>query len=184
MSRDPFRVRSSGCRSRRNAPQPADDDITFRSDVSLVRVDAQVVDRSNRAITGLQKEDFVLLENGQLREIKNFASEDMPMDVVLLLDVSGSMQPHIERLSHASHQALQALGEGDRVAIMVFDRTSRVRMQFQSNWNVVERELENVLHQESFDGGTDITRGLLDAASYIGKSGQGKRPARDRDFDR
>ena len=151
---------------------PAGDDIVFRSDVSLIRVDAQVVDKSNRAITGLQKEDFVLRENGQPREIKNFASEDMPMDVVLLLDVSGSMQPHIQRLSQASHQALQALGEGDRVAIMVFDRSSRVRMQFQSNWTVVERELENVLNQESFDGGTDITRGLLDAASYIGKAGR------------
>jgi VWFA-related protein len=149
-----------------------DDNIVFRSDVSLVRVDAQVVDRTNHAITGLQKEDFVLLEDGQNREIKNFASEDMPMDVLLLLDVSGSMQPHIERLSQAAHQALQALGEGDRVAIMVFDRSSRVRMQFQSNWGVVERELENVLRQESFDGGTDITRGLLDAASYIGKAGR------------
>jgi VWFA-related protein len=153
-------------------PAAPDDNIVFRSDVSLVRVDAQVVDRTNHAITGLQKEDFVLLEDGQKREIKNFASEDMPMDVVLLLDVSGSMQPHIERLSQAAHQALRALGEGDRVAIMVFDRSSRVRMQFQSNWSVVERELENVLNQESFDGGTDITRGLLDAASYIGKSGR------------
>ena len=153
-------------------PAAPDDDIVFRSDVSLVRVDAQVVDRSNRAITGLQKEDFVLLEDGENREIKNFASEDMPMDVVLLLDVSGSMQPHIQRLSQASHEALQALGEGDRVAIMVFDRSSRVRMQFQNNRGVIERELENVLRQEYFDGGTDITRGLLDAASYIGKAGR------------
>jgi len=42
----------------------ADDPVTFRSDVSLVRVDAQVWDRDNRSITGLRVEDFVLTENG------------------------------------------------------------------------------------------------------------------------
>ena len=149
-----------------------DDSLVFKSDVSLVRVDAQVVDRNNRAITGLQREDFVLLENGTQREIRNFESEDMPMDLVLLLDVSGSMQSHIERLSEASHRALQVLGPDDRVAVMVFDRGARLRMPFKNGVESVERELENVLRQETFDGGTDINRGLLEAASYIGRDGR------------
>lgn len=149
-----------------------DDSLVFKSDVSLVRVDAQVVDRNNRAITGLQREDFVLLEGGTKREIRNFESEDMPMDLVLLLDVSGSMQSHIERLSEASHRALQVLGPDDRVAVMVFDRGARLRMPFKNGVESVERELENVLRQETFDGGTDINRGLLEAASYIGRDGR------------
>ena len=95
-------------------PAAAADDtnVVFRSDVSLVRVDAQVVDRSNRVITGLKIDDFVLLEDGQKMTIRNFESEDMPVDILLLLDVSGSMQPHIERLSNAAHQALQVLERG------------------------------------------------------------------------
>lgn len=149
-----------------------DDNLVFRSDVSLVRVDAQVVDRNNRAITGLQREDFILLEDGKRQEIRNFESEDMPMDLVLLLDVSGSMQSHIERLSEASHQALQVLGPDDRVAVMVFDRQARIRLPFKNGVEAVERELENVLRQETFDGGTDINRGLLEAASYIGRDGR------------
>ena len=155
-------------------PAAAADDtnVVFRSDVSLVRVDAQVVDRSNRVITGLKIDDFVLLEDGQKMTIRNFESEDMPVDILLLLDVSGSMQPHIERLSNAAHQALQVLGKGDRVAVMVFDRQSRLRMPFRNNLDVIEQELENVLRQETFDGGTDITRGMLDAANYIGKEGR------------
>ncbi|HTC34725.1 MAG TPA: hypothetical protein VK724_15200, partial [Bryobacteraceae bacterium] len=44
----------------------ADDDVVFKSDVSLVRVDAQVVDSSNRAITHLQATDFVLKEDGHV----------------------------------------------------------------------------------------------------------------------
>jgi VWFA-related protein len=154
----------------------ADEDIVFKSDVSLVRVDAQVLDRNNRAITGLHKEDFVLLENGKRQEIRNFESENMPVDVVLLLDVSGSMQSHIQQLSEASHQALQVLGPDDRVAVMVFDRGARLRLPFKNGVESVERELENVLRQETFDGGTDINRGLLEAISYISR--EGRRDAR------
>jgi VWFA-related protein len=150
----------------------AEEPIVFRSDVALVRVDAQVVDRNNRAITGLQVEDFVLLQNGQKREIRNFEAEEMPTDVLFLLDVSGSMQSHIQRLASAAEQALRVLGPDDRVGIMVFDRSTRVRMPFRKNGDAVVRELENVLNQETFDGGTDITRGLLDAANMMQRDGR------------
>ncbi|HUS08457.1 MAG TPA: VWA domain-containing protein [Bryobacteraceae bacterium] len=158
------------------AASAAEGDVVFRSDVALARVDAQVVDRDNRAITGLRAEDFILRENGQPREIRNFASEDMPVDVVLLLDVSGSMRPHVERIYAAAHNALQVLGDNDRVAIMVFDRTTRLRLPFRNSREDVERGLELLLRQETFDGGTDITRGLLDAAQYVGR--EGRRDAR------
>jgi uncharacterized protein with von Willebrand factor type A (vWA) domain len=96
----------------------------------------------------------------------------MPVDVLLLLDVSGSMQSHIQRLSDAAHQALLVLGEQDRVAVMVFDRQSRLRMPFRSNRQTVEREIQNVLRMESFDGGTDITQALHYAANYIAREGR------------
>ncbi len=151
---------------------PADDNVTFRSDVSLVRVDAQVLDRDNRAVTGMRAEDFVLREEGRVQPIRNFSSENMPVDVLLLFDVSASMRPHVQRIASAAHQALSVLGETDRVGIMVFDRTTRVRLSMRSSRSEVERELENMLRQETFRGGTDITRALLDAAAYVGREGR------------
>jgi VWFA-related protein len=150
--------------------KPEGPSVTFRSDVSLARVDAQVVDRENRPIRGLRVEDFVLREDGKQQEIHNFQSEKMPVDVLLLLDVSRSMEPHVERIASASHQALRALGDQDRIAIMVFDRSTRVRMPFRASRQDAERELERVLDQETFEGGTDITRGLLDAAGYMAQN--------------
>jgi len=79
--------------------KPGDPAVTFRSDVALKRVDAQVVDSANRPITGLTKDDFVLRENGKQQEIRDLQSEKMPVDVVLLLDVSRSMQPHVRRIA-------------------------------------------------------------------------------------
>ena len=153
-----------------------DSDVVFHSDVSLVRVDAQVVDRDNRAVTGLRLSDFVLREEGRPQQIRNFASENMPVDVLFLLDVSGSMRPHVQRIADAASQALRALGAEDRVAIMVFDRQTRLRMPFRKSRSDVMREFDRLLDQETFHGGTDITRGLYDAAAYVGR--EGRREAR------
>lgn len=154
----------------------SEEEVVFRSDVSLVRVDVQVLDRDNRAVPGLRIEDFVLREGRQVREIRNFARENMPVDVLFLLDVSGSMRPHVQRVASAAHQALRTMGKDDRVAIMVFDRMTRVRSTFKKDLDGVDREFEAVLRHETFNGGTDITRALFDAADYIGR--QGRRDAR------
>jgi VWFA-related protein len=153
-----------------------DDDLVFRSDVSLVRVDAQVVDSSNRPIVHLRVTDFVLREDGRVVPIRNFASENMPVDVLFLLDVSGSMRPHVQRIADASGQALTQLGKDDRMGIMVFDRYTRVRLAFSSSHQNVQREFDRLLRDERFNGGTDITRAMLDAADYIGR--EGRRDAR------
>jgi VWFA-related protein len=146
------------------------EEVTFRSDVNLVRVDAQVVDRSNRAITGLTAADFVVRERGEVREIKSFAAEDMPLDVLFLIDVSGSMRPHVERVAAASDAALRLLNKEDRIALLVFDRRTRVRMPFRQNRRDLPAIFDNLLRDENFGGGTDITRALYDAVRYMAQN--------------
>src|SRR6476659_2304140 len=107
---------------------PDDDEVVFHSDVSLVRVDAQVVDSNNRTVTQLNAEDFVLRLDGRVLPIRNFVSEGIPVDVLFLLDVSSSMRPHVQRIADASSQALTVLGKDDRMGIMVFGRSTRVRL--------------------------------------------------------
>ena len=141
----------------------AEDEVVFRSDTTLVRLDVQVLDTGRRAITGLEKEAFHLRENGKAVAIKSFAAEAMAIDVLFLIDVSGSMRPHVERMAQAAHRALPGLRSQDRVAIMVFDRLARVRMPFRAAREGA-REFDNLLRGESFDGGTDITRAVLAAA--------------------
>lgn len=147
----------------------ADDPAVFKTDVALTRVDAQVIDRDGRTITNLQADDFVLRMNGQLLPIRNFASENMPVDIVLLLDVSGSMQPHVQRIAAAAYDALNVLTEKDRVAIMVFDTRTRVRLPFSSSHSAITDELNRLLRSERFNGGTRITQALVDAANYVGR---------------
>jgi len=149
-----------------------DDPAVFKSDVAMTRVDAQVVDRVGRPISGLQVSDFVLRVDGKVQPIRNFASENMPIDILLLLDVSGSMEPHLQRIADASEQALRVLAPQDRMAIMVFDTRTKVRLPFDQNHGEIVSELHNVLRAERFNGGTRITHALLDAARYIGRNGR------------
>lgn len=154
---------------------PWDNEVLFRSDVTLVRVDAQVTDGGKRPITDLRAEDFVLREEGRLLPIHNFASEDMPLDVLMLLDVSLSMRRHEQRIADASQQALNVLDPRDRIGIMVFDRSTRLRLPFSATQKF-QRELDRVIEEERFSGGTDITRAMLDAVSYVQR--EGRRDAR------
>lgn len=167
-----FLIAAVACVAQTNSAKPQEETVTFRSDVSLVRVDVQVLDRDNRAVTGLSARDFVLRDEGRLREIRNFAREDMPVDVLMLFDVSASMRPHVQRVASAARQAMNVLTDKDRVGIMVFDRQTRVRLPFRGNRDDVDRELQNMMRQENFRGGTDITRAMLDAADYIRAMGR------------
>jgi len=154
----------------------AQEEVVFRSDTTLVRVDVQVLDADNRAISRLEREAFHLKEQGQQRAIKNFVREEMPIDLLFLIDVSGSMRPHVERMAAAARQSLPSLRQEDRVAMMVFDRQSRLRMPFRPGAAEAQREFENLLRTEHFNGGTDITSALFDAAQFIKK--QGRKEAR------
>ena len=145
------------------------DDPVFKSDVALSRVDAQVVDRDGRAVAGLTVRDFVLRVDGKITPIKNFDSESMPIDILLLLDVSGSMRPHVERMADAAKQAMSVLAEHDRLAIMVFDTFTRERLPFTSNRSEVTSELRHLVRAEGFNGGTRITSAMISAAQYVQK---------------
>jgi VWFA-related protein len=130
-------------------------------------VDVLVTGQDRRTVRGLTAQDFILLENGREQPIRNFAAEEMPLDVLFLIDVSVSMRPHVERIARASRSALQTLAPGDRGAVMVFDRRSRLRLGWTDSLEAVANGLDAVVREEGFNGGTDITRALLDAARYM-----------------
>lgn len=62
-------------------------DPVFRSEARFVTVDVQVLSH-NRPVVGLLQKSFLLLDDGVPQTITNFASEDQPLDIMLLVDVS------------------------------------------------------------------------------------------------
>ena len=68
---------------------------TFRSGVDLVRVSAVVRDRRGRFVQNLSARDFQVLNGGERRTIADFRHDLAGISVVLLFDVSGSMEARL-----------------------------------------------------------------------------------------
>jgi len=139
---------------------------TFRSDVSLVRLDAEVTD-GIRTLNGFRKEDFVVKDNGQPRQVLYFSQDEVPLDLILLFDISGSMRPNVQRVAVSASAALAELRPRDRVAIMTFHRTSRIVAPFTEDLAAVERTIDEKIVGGKFRGGTHLLAGVDDAAKYF-----------------
>jgi VWFA-related protein len=148
-------------------------DPVFRSDVALVRVDAQVTDGAV-GVDGLQKDDFVIKDNGVKRDILYCSQEEQALDLMLLFDISDSMFPGIRRLAASAHTALAELRQGDRVALADFNTQSWLMTPFNDNLQEVEESVSRVVDLR-FGGGTFILSAVNDAAQYFAKHGDKQR---------
>ena len=68
----------------------------FRADVDLVLVPVTVTDSMNRPVVGLTRADFSLYEDGSQQQIRSFWSDDSPISVGVILDLSRSMSNKLD----------------------------------------------------------------------------------------
>ncbi len=149
----------------------------FRAGVSLVKVDAQVVDRRGRVIEDLTAADFRVYDEGRPREIAHFGRESEPLDLVLLLDVSGSMHRALQEMAGAAQAALGALTAGDRVALMLFARSAALREPFTDDFAALQSGMRSAVADRGLGSGTAINSAIIDAAGYLVREGRNARRA-------
>src|SRR5205823_2615561 len=71
----------------------------FRAGVTLVKVDIEVTGRGNADLSDFIQQDFRIFDENQPQEIAHFGRESEPLDLLLLLDVSGSMRRSLEEVA-------------------------------------------------------------------------------------
>jgi VWFA-related protein len=130
-------------------------------------VDAAVTDRAGRTITGLTEQDFEVYDENAPQKILHFEHEPDPLDLLLLLDVSGSMHRSLGELASAARAALRPLSSGDRGAVMLFARSSVVSRKFTSDFAAVESEIRSAMDAQDLGSGTAINAAILAAAAYF-----------------
>jgi VWFA-related protein len=141
----------------------------FHAGVTLVRVDVQVSGRDGRNITGLEAGDFELLDENQPQKVVYFGRESEPLDLLLLLDVSGSMRRSLEQMAAAARSSLAQLNSGDRVAVMLFARNTAIREELTTDVSKIEQEIRNAVRDQTLGSGTVINGSLIAAAEYLHK---------------
>ncbi len=139
---------------------------TFRAEVSQVHVDAEVLSADGHAVMGLAASDFRILDEGEPEPVVSLRTEDEPLDLVLLIDTTGSMWLAPQKLRSAAHQAFGELRPGDRVALMTFDTAAKLALAFTDNLDFVENGIDRITSGR-FGGRTYIHRAIDDAALYL-----------------
>lgn len=95
-------------------------DHTEKVIVDVVQLTAVVSDR-HRFVSGLASSAFRLKEDGVPQQIAHFSSEGSPLELVVAIDVSGSMTDAMPQLKNAVRRFLSALGPKDQVTLAAFN---------------------------------------------------------------
>lgn len=95
-----------------------DDTIRLRAEEVLLNV--TVTDPYGRQATDLAKNEFIVAEDGQRQDIASFIVSSVPVNVVLMLDASGSVVSEIGSLRDAAMQFVNQLGPEDKISVVEF----------------------------------------------------------------
>jgi Ca-activated chloride channel homolog len=110
-------------------------------DVNLVLVPATVTDGQDRLVTGLEKENFQLYDNGVLQTIKSFSTEDAPISIGIVFDLSGSMQSKFVRARKALSEFLRTCNPQDEFFVVGFNDRPAVLVDYTSDVDDVEARM-------------------------------------------
>ena len=125
----------------------------------LMRFNASVTDRNGRAIAGMRESDFSVWENGVERRVTNVAPANEPFNLVLLLDVSGSIEERMDFIRKAARDFLRTTSPQDKISIISFRDDIQVISDFTTDRQMLSRKLDEV----DAGGGT----ALYDALGYV-----------------
>lgn len=129
-----------------------EDDEVIKVETNLVTLPVAVLDRNGRFISGLQKNDFQIYEDGVAQKVEYFASLENPFTVVLLIDVSNSTAFQIEEIQDAAIAFINQLRPEDRVTVISFDEKVHILSPATNN----RAQLQSAIRRLNFGGGTSL----------------------------
>jgi Ca-activated chloride channel family protein len=135
----------------RSAPPaaPADHDLnlkvnakTFVKNVELVLVPVTITNPMNQAVTGLERENFRVYEGEQEQAIRYFSSEDAPLSLGVIFDVSESMADKIDKAREAVMGFLRAANPQDEFCLVTFSDRPHWLVDFGEPLEIIEHKLD------------------------------------------
>ncbi|HEY9231630.1 MAG TPA: VWA domain-containing protein [Blastocatellia bacterium] len=116
-----------------------DDAVKLRADEVLLNV--TVMDPYGRQATDLVKDNFIIAEDGQRQDIASFLMSSVPVNVVLMLDASGSVAGAISSLREAAMNFLDQLSPEDKVSVIEF----HTHVELIQDWTAKAEDVRHAL---------------------------------------
>ncbi|MFP5229013.1 MAG: VWA domain-containing protein [Acidobacteriota bacterium] len=118
--------------------------IQFRVDTNLVLIPLTVTDPMDRLVTGLEKQNFLVLEDNHNQAIRTFACDDAPVSIGVILDLSGSMSNKVVRARGAVLQFMKTSNPQDEFFVIGFNDRPVLITDYTSSPDDVEARLATV----------------------------------------
>lgn len=113
----------------------------IRSDVNVVLIPVTVTDPLNRFVTGLEKENFKLLEDKAEQKIVTFGSEDAPLSIGIVFDTSGSMGSKLDKSRQAVAEFFKTANPEDEAFLVEFNDRPELVNPFTHNLEEIQNKL-------------------------------------------
>jgi len=122
---------------------------TVKLEATEVSLPVSVRNRNTGALVGnLKISDFIVYEDNVQQEISFFTATRVPVNVVLLIDVSSSLRSEIENIKAAALNFIRELGDNDKVSIMAFSDTVELIQDWTSDKSALESALLRIRRGE------------------------------------
>jgi Ca-activated chloride channel homolog len=139
---------------------------TLTRDVDEVVLSATVIDDHAHLITGLNKDDFHVSEDGKPQNITSIQEQDIPVSIGLLIDNSGSMRTKRQAVNEAALDMVRASNPEDETFVVNFADEAYIDQDFTSQIN---RLRDGLSHIDS-KGGTALYDAVIASADYMAKN--------------
>jgi Ca-activated chloride channel homolog len=113
----------------------------IKMNVEMTLVNVSVTDSFNNSVTSLNKENFKVYEDGIEQEISAFSSEDVPISIGLIFDMSGSMGNKFDRARQAAIQFLRTANPHDEFFLVRFNDRADLTDRFTSSIEQLESRI-------------------------------------------
>jgi VWFA-related protein len=123
----------------------SDDDEVIRVKTDLVVNDVLVSNQKGSVIVGLQKDDFMVTEDGVPQTIEMFSfgeNTTLPRSIVLIIDCAPPQAPYLKRSIEAAKVLVDKLAPQDKMAIVTVD--VKLRLDFTSDKSLLKKTLDSL----------------------------------------
>jgi Ca-activated chloride channel family protein len=114
---------------------------TIRVDANLVLVPMTVTDSENRLVTGLERENFYVYENNLPQTIRSFSTDDAPITIGIIFDLSGSMNNKFARARRALSEFMRTSNPLDEFFVVAFNDRPSIVVDYTSNVDDVDARM-------------------------------------------
>jgi Ca-activated chloride channel homolog len=117
----------------------------IKKNVDLVLVPVTVTDPMQRLVTGLNKDNFQVFENKTPQEIRHFSSEDAPVSLGIIVDISGSMSAKMDRVREAIKEFCAFSNPQDEFFVITFSNQPHLVHDFADSPENIAGEMLQVM---------------------------------------